>query len=314
MAERMLDILSPLYAAGRKLAAHKSSYKANIPVICVGNAVAGGSGKTPTAIALSNLIQKYNISQRPVFLSRGYKGSITNPTVVEPGTHDFLAVGDESLLLARSRMTIISPDRSEGAKLAEISNGDVIIMDDGLQNDSLIKDISFMVIDGMAGFGNLKTLPAGPLREDLGSAFARSDAFILIGHDKRNISATLPPEKPLFQASVKPVSEKMPDKSIPVLAFSGLGQPDKFYRFLQDEGYEIKSWHPFADHHHYSHADLKTLAEIARREHLQILTTEKDYVRLAGSGFEDLVRVVPIMLTFEDETALGVFLRERLTQ
>lgn len=314
MAEKLLDILSPLYAAGRKLAAHKSSYKADIPVICVGNAVAGGSGKTPTAIVLSALIKNLHIKHSPAFLTRGYKGSVTEATLVDPARHDFKAVGDESLLLARHAITIVSPDRPEGAKTAQDNNADLIIMDDGLQNDSLIKDISFMVIDGMAGFGNLKTLPAGPLRENLGSAFARSDAFILIGHDKRNISAILPPEKPLFQASVQPVSEKMPDKSIPVLAFSGLGQPDKFYRFLQDEGYEIKSWHPFADHHHYSHADLKNLAEIARREHLQILTTEKDYVRLAGSGFEDLVRVVPIMLTFEDETALGVFLRERLTQ
>lgn len=313
LQEKLLGCLSPLYNAAHKFnQSRKEYYKASIPVICIGNAVAGGSGKTPTAIAMNALLGKYALKSAPYFLTRGYQSSFTKPTLVDTKNHTYKEAGDESLLLARHAPTIISPNRATGAQLAEISGADCIIMDDGLQNASLFKNITFMVIDGMGGFGNMKTLPAGPLREDLKSGFAKTDAFIVVGLDKRNISSLLPHDKPLFHARVEAGINALPDKQKPVLAFCGLGQPDKFYRFLIDLGYNIQSWHAYADHHKYTAEELATLTQIAARDNLQILTTEKDYMRLIGSGYEPNIRTVPITINFEEETALAAFLQEKL--
>jgi tetraacyldisaccharide 4'-kinase len=312
--EKAMVLFSPLYQIGHKINTRKTAYKSTIPVICVGNAVAGGSGKTPSALALHAILQNNNIKSNPAFLTRGYKGSIKEPTLVDINHHDFHETGDEALLLAQKGQTIISPYRAAGARLAEHHSADIIIMDDGLQNPTLHKDLSFMVIDGMAGFGNFKTLPAGPLRENLDDAFARTDAFIIIGHDKRNVGAILPQNKPLFFAGVEADTSNLPDRKNPILAFSGLGQPDKFYRLLIDLGYEVKSWHPFADHHEFTIDELNRMAAIAHTDHLTMVTTEKDHMRLKNSGFENLVKTLPITLKFEDEPLLAEFLKERLAQ
>lgn len=308
LSERLLAPLSCLYALGRKvdLALKPKPYKAAIPVLCVGNAVAGGSGKTPAALALMALIRENGLAQSPYFLSRGYGGRIKGPAVVDP-LMSAAECGDEPLLLANAAPTVIAAHRPAGARFCGERGADLALMDDGLQNPALHKDIGFLVIDGAAGFGNGKLLPAGPLREALPEALARADAVILIGKDARNATALLPRGKPLFHAHIKPA---LPEIKQPVIAFAGLGRPEKFYQMLTSLGVDVAGWHPFPDHHAYTPRDIALLKDEAARKGALLLTTEKDAMRLRG---EDIaLQTVPISLHFENPQAVLDFLRPRL--
>ncbi|HRQ61934.1 MAG TPA: tetraacyldisaccharide 4'-kinase, partial [Alphaproteobacteria bacterium] len=243
LAEYALAPLAWLYGLGHNLnQSLKTPYKSAIPVICIGNAVAGGGGKTPAALAVMALIKNQKLFKNPCFLSRGYGGTLPGPALVNDDMNA-AQTGDEPLLLARAAPTVIARDRVEGAKFCAAQGFDAIVLD-GMQNPSLHKDITLMVIDGTAGFGNGKTIPAGPLREPLDSAFARADAFILIGKDERGTVPALPPGKPLFTAHIKPMLPDEPTISSPFLAFAGLGRPEKFYRMLVALGANIKAWRP----------------------------------------------------------------------
>lgn len=302
--ERILTPLSYLYNLGHTInQAVKSPRKAKVPVICIGNAVAGGSGKTPTAIAIAGLLTLNN----PYFLSRGYGGSLTDPTLIN---QDMTAseCGDEALLLSRKGKTVISRDRVQGADFCAQAGADVIILDDGLQNASLQKDLSFMVIDGSAGFGNGRLLPAGPLREKLETSFAKTDAFILIGSDARGINNILPLDKPLFQAHIKPHIPEGLDLTKPIIAFAGLGRPEKFYHMLQALGANIVGWHPFPDHHPYMPQDVEKLVQEAKSKNAQLVTTEKDAVRLLSTK----VFTIPIVLEFENPDSIAQFMTSHL--
>lgn len=310
--ETALSLLSRPYQWGHKI--NQNLYrakKAPIPILCVGNAVAGGSGKTPVAQALMRLIRKHTITGSPYFLTRGYGGALNIPTMISKHQHNHLDCGDEALLLARSAPTVIAPKRIDAAELAAIEGADLGIMDDGLQHAGLIKDITFMVIDGQAGFGNLKTLPAGPLREPLAEAIAKTDAFILIGKDKRGVTNLLPEDKPLFTAHIEPVESSLPEKGT-VVAFAGLGRPEKFYHFLQDLGYDIRAWHPYPDHHSYTDEDLQTLTKSAKEHNAALVTTEKDYMRLLHEPQAKDIKHIAINAVFGTESELVSFLKDRL--
>lgn len=318
--ERTLDLLSPLYRAidqwNRKRGAN-NALRAARPIICVGNAVAGGSGKTPTAIALLKLLRNAGTtaSAAPFFLSRGYKGSHSESeaaTLVDPAIHGAAEVGDEPLLLAGTAPVVVAADRGLGAEFAILNGASAIIMDDGLQNTSLIKDISFMVIDGAAGFGNLKTLPAGPLREPLGASFTKTDAFILIGADNRGTVALLPENKPLFNAYVRAIPETMPENKN-IVAFAGLGRPEKFYHFLKEHNYNVLGWHPFPDHYSYSEDEIAALVHEAKEKNAVLITTEKDFMRLGRSAHKDKISAIKIEVIFEKTLLVADFLKERLS-
>ena len=312
LQELACGFLSPIYSLARKISTGmKNSYKSKIPVICIGNAVAGGSGKTPTAIALKNIILKNSILKDPVFLTRGYGGSVQKPELVNADEHSANDVGDEGLLLAVQGQTIVAKDRVNGAKMAEDMKHDGIILDDGLQNPSLLKDLSFLVIDGASGFGNQKTLPAGPLREPLHESFLKSDAFILIGKDKNNVTALLPENKPLFLAHVKVSQDQLPENKN-VVAFAGLGRPEKFYHTLIDHDYTVASWHPFPDHYTYSEEDIETLIKESAKHNAQLATTEKDFVKISHMKGVEHIAHIPITIEFEHEISLVSFLQEKL--
>lgn len=310
--EMALGLLSGPYQWGHKInQSLHSARKAPIPILCVGNAVAGGSGKTPVAQALMRLIRRHTITATPFFLTRGYGGTLKAPTLISKDQHSHIDCGDEALLLARSAPTVMAPKRIDAAELAAIEGADLGIMDDGLQHAGLIKDITFLVIDGQAGFGNLKTLPAGPLREPLSEAIAKSDAFILIGKDKRGVTNLLPDNKPLFTAHIEAVPESLPEKG-PVVAFAGLGRPEKFYHFLQDMGYDIRAWHPYPDHHVYGDEELEELTNSAKDHKATLVTTEKDYMRLLNRPQAKGIKHIAINAVFSHESELVSFLKDRL--
>lgn len=280
------------------------------PVVCVGNIVAGGSGKTPTVLALYDLISRSGLARLPHILTRGYGGRIFGPIRVDPAVHDARDVGDEPLLMAlRGAKVIVCRDRVAGAQSAFTHGADLVLMDDGFQNPALKKDLSFLVIDGAAGFGNRRMLPAGPLRERPDAAFARAQAVILIGHDARNVRDELPDGLPVFTAKINMLGQ--PDTSSPFIAFAGLGRPEKFRATLVSHGVRVVRFHPFADHHAYTALDLQRLRDEARQVQAKLITTEKDYMRLAPEQREG-IEVLPIRLAFDEPEWMERFLRTKL--
>ncbi|HRC26119.1 MAG TPA: tetraacyldisaccharide 4'-kinase, partial [Alphaproteobacteria bacterium] len=217
------------------------------------NLTAGGSGKTPLALALHDLLREDIPARATFFLTRGYGGAQSGPLRVDPARHDFRAVGDEALLLARRAPTIVARDRVAGAALARENGAGLLILDDGFQSRALARDLQILVIDGAAGLGNGRLLPAGPLREPPAPAFARADAVVIVGPDARGVRTLLPAGKPVFEAFVKPV--RAPDPAHRWIAFAGLGRPGKFRETLEDMGIRPLQFMPFPDHHPYTDRD-----------------------------------------------------------
>ena len=224
LIEKLLAPISALYQWVSKI--HRSGFTqhaVDIPVICVGNLVSGGSGKTPTAIALLRILKQHGVSKNIGFLTRGYGGLRKGPLLVDPSDHIYREVGDEALLLSNHAPTIVAADRAKGAKFAHQQGAEMLIMDDGLQNPGLKKDLKIMVINGEMGFGNQKTLPAGPLREPLEKGLQDADMFILIGEDVRDVLPLLPKGKPVMRGNIQPANSIPINKDTPYYAFAGMG-------------------------------------------------------------------------------------------
>lgn len=297
----LLAPLGHIYrTAGLLRRAVSTPYPAKVPVICAGNIVAGGAGKTPTCLALKKLINKHRPDIKIGFVSRGYGGSEKGPLRVDPKIHSAHQVGDEALLLARAAPCWVA--RSRALAIQEAEKGvDLIIMDDGLQNPKVQADLNLLVVDGAVGFGNKKLIPAGPLRETLNDAFSRIDAIIMIGEDKTNATACL--GKPVLRAKILPGFSAAFLNAPKVLAFAGIGRPQKFYDSCREAGLSVMRTHDFPDHYFYSEADLGHLVDDAQRDKLKLITTTKDMVRIPMS-FHDKIGTLDIELVFEDETEL----------
>ncbi len=310
LIEALMLPLSMIYKIGSNLNLSRqasSSNKISIPVICVGNITAGGSGKTPSIIALHKLLTQNKIFNAPYFLSRGYGGISSNAARCISVHDDAKEVGDEPLLLASHSKTIISVNRHQGAKLGLELGADVILMDDGFQNQSLHKDLSFIVINAKTGFGNKKLIPAGPLREPIEKAMERASAIILIGTDNNNdIKSFIPDKLPIFKASINPIKEF--DKNAPYIGFAGLAHPQKFHDSLVQNGMNIIEFKEFADHHPYSSKEMENLIKAAGDNNAKLITTEKDYMRIAKQ-YRKNVDFFPIELVWENENDIINFLR-----
>ena len=305
----LLTPLSMLYAVGDRLnRARVTPQSVSVPVICVGNAVAGGAGKTPVSISIARfLIAK---GWKVHFLSRGYGGSYTGPTRVVPDVHGANEVGDEPLILSGTAPTWISQDRVAGATAAVEDGAEVIIMDDGFQNPSLTKDISFLVVDGGFGIGNGSLLPAGPLRETWASAIERADAVIVV--DPTELTADLAcADKPRFNAKVIPLDLQAELVGQKVVAFAGIGRPEKFFKSLQAIGADVIESFEFSDHHKFSQDDIMKLVERASNQEAALVTTRKDFVRLSAEA-KLMTTVFDIDLTFEKPQGLQSLLAEKL--
>jgi tetraacyldisaccharide 4'-kinase len=280
-------------------------------VLCIGNINAGGSGKTPAAIAVMRLLKASNHFKRPVFLLRGYGGSLKGPLRVDPATYNPSHVGEEALLLSTIAETYIAADRYAGAAYAAAQGADMIIMDDGLQNASLRSDMKLVVVSGAMGFGNGHLIPAGPLRETLASGLQKADGFLLIGDDTRGILGVLPEDKPVFHGRIITPPEHIPSKDHAYLAFAAIGYPQKFFDYVRDIlSLNIAETKSFADHHHYSESDILSYVERAKARNLKLLTTEKDAQTLRRlKGFDDAdIVVLPMSVSFESSDNLVNFI------
>ncbi len=295
---------------------------ASLPVICIGNFVVGGAGKTPTALAVADLVTRLGV--RPGFLTRGYGGRVTSAHLVDPSRDDAALVGDEALLLASSGPVAVAPDRPKGVPLLEAAGADCIIMDDGFQNPSLAKELSLVVVDGTVGIGNGRVLPAGPLRAPLATQLARADAVLIIGDGEggdRVLSLAARAGRAVLRGVLEPANGAAFAPSEAgggrYLAFAGIGRPEKFFASLEAAGIDVAAREAFPDHHPFSDADAAGLLARARAEGLRLVTTAKDHVRLrATSGarhaLAEAAEVFAVRLRFDDEPAVMRLLEQAL--
>ncbi len=253
----------------------KRPQKVSVPVICIGNLTAGGTGKTPTAATIAEILRHEGYT--PFFISRGYGGSLSG-IIVDPTRHSAAEVGDEPLLLSRYAPVSINADRVAAARLAISHGADILIMDDGFQNPMLHKDLSFLVIDGVFGLGNERPIPSGPLRESIDSGIKRAQAALIIGEDKHHLSQRLS-GLTKFYGEIKPqlTSAQQP---CAIIAFAGIGRPDKFYTSLKSCGFELLQTYDFPDHHFYTEKELQKLIQEAQSHKVPLYTTGKDYVKI----------------------------------
>jgi len=284
-------------------------FRPPVPVVCVGNLTAGGSGKTPTVLALATLLRA--MGRSPAIVTRGYRGRLAGPVRVDPASHGHRDVGDEPLLLARAAPTWVARDRAAGAEAA-IADGaaDVLLLDDGFQNPDVAKDLSLLVIDGGYGFANRRPIPSGPLRETIRSGIARADAAILIGADRTGARKRIG-DLPLLRARFEPVDGALDLAGHRVLAFCGIGRPEKFFETLRELGATFCDGIAFPDHHVFSGEDVMLACEIAAKHDAIPVTTEKDYVRLPREA-QLMVTPVPVRLSFAEPDRIEALLREAL--
>jgi tetraacyldisaccharide 4'-kinase len=305
-------LLSPLAAVYGAVAGSRMVQRgraAGIPVLCVGNLTLGGAGKTPAAIAAARLLDA--AGRRPFMLSRGYGGTLRGPVQVDPSRHRAAEVGDEPLLLARFAPTMISRDRAAGADAARAAGAGSIVMDDGFQSPGLHKDRSLLVVDGRRGIGNGRLFPAGPLRAPLGSQLGRAQALLVIGSGTAGDAVAAAAQAhglPVFQGRLEPDAQVLAVlRGRPVLAFAGIGDPEKFFTTLRDAGIDVRAALPFADHHRYRRAEARELIERAERDGLVPVTTEKDLARLAGqddvAALATVTRALPVTLKVTEDDA-----------
>lgn len=300
----LLSPLSALYTgAGLLRQKIAKPYNSRLPVICIGNLVAGGAGKTPTAIALAKILTAGG--DRPHILSRGYGGSLRGPVRVT-NDHTPAEVGDEPLLLSRYAPVTVARNRVAGAKAIEKTAANIIIMDDGFQNPSLHKDLSILVVDSGFGFGNRRVIPAGPLREPVRDGFSRADAIFLIGDGEIGRRHVKGFHGPILKASLTP-EEGVIGWRQKVVAFAGIGRPDKFRDTLHQLRADIQGFHAFPDHHPYSESDLALLVEAAKSTDALLVTTEKDLVRVP-EAIKPAVTALPVHLEWDNDEAIGTLL------
>jgi len=303
--------LSRAYAAATAHRVAQPGWTAPVPVLCCGNPGAGGAGKTPLALDLAaRLLAR---GRRPAFLTRGHGGAGQGARRVDPTRHSARDVGDEALLLAAQAPTYAGPDRAATARLAIADGADVLVMDDGLQNPTLAKTRTLMVIDGGAGFGNGRVIPEGPLREPIAAAAARCAAAVLIGPDTTAAGALLPPATPILAARIAPNPSDLAALPQHILAFAGIGRPEKFFATLRQHGHPPRHSLAFPDHHPYTEADLARIRAAAARLDAVPVTTEKDFVRLPEAARAGILQL-RIALVWEDATRIDAFLTEALAQ
>lgn len=302
-AARLLDPLGKAYGLVGRLRRRLITPKtASVPVICIGNLTVGGAGKTPTAIKVAERLKAKG--EIPHMLTRGYGGRTRGPKLVDLARHDAEEVGDEALLLARITPTWVSRDRVAGAKAAVEAGASVIILDDGHQNPHLAHDLALVVVDGAVGFGNNRLVPAGPLRETIGGGLSRADALIVIGGSGHGaIEGTLP----RLNAELRPSAGSPDLREKRVVAFAGIGRPQKFFNTLQELGAVLVDVHAFADHYRYKPSEIETILEQARQVDAVCITTEKDHVRIP-LPLGNYVKELPIELRFEADDGLDKLL------
>ena len=276
-----------------------------IPVICVGNLTVGGSGKTPVVITLCRFLS--GIGKSTSILTRGFGGKEKGPIFVSTNLHQSLDVGDEPLMMAHSLDVCVSKNRPLGANhILDKKKYDCIVMDDGLQNPTLKKDLNIAVFDGKFGIGNGFLLPAGPMRQKLEVGIQNIDLVIFNGKDETGVGQKIPPHIPIFTGELQPdeeIVEKMKNRR--VFGFAGIGNPSRFFKTLNNIGTDLVGEAHFADHHPYTDADLTQLYEEAMQSGAELVTTQKDWMRLP-TDWRDRVLTVPVRIHFSADDTIKI--------
>ena len=313
LAATLLTPVAAIYGAVAARRLRRNRYRAAVPVVCVGGLTVGGAGKTPTALALGRLLA----AARPVFLTRGYGGTLAGPVIVDPARHDAGQVGDEALLLARVAPTVVARDRVAGAEAARAAGAGVIIMDDGFHSAALVNDLALLVLDAGHGVGNGQVFPAGPLRAPLSAQLAHAHAVVVIG--KGNAAAPLRLQSPaltVFHGHLAPDAAAVASLAgRRLLAFAGIGHPDKFFATVEGVG-AVVGRRSFPDHHCFTAADVASLLDEAARGDLVLVTTEKDAARMTGNGaaakLQARAHTLPVTLVFDEADSFRRFVMGRL--
>lgn len=298
---KVLDPISKLYSFVSNVRLNSVvPVKADVPVVCIGNVVLGGAGKTPTVELVCDLLrEKFN---SPHILTAGYGGYLKNVVRVDPQLHSYLQVGDEALLSAAVAPTWIGKNRVNSGKAAVLSGADVLVMDDGFQNNSIEKDLKILVIDSKQAFGNGHLFPAGPLRESAASGITKSDMVLIIGDKNDELEKQVTAVKssiPIFRAKME-VSNPVAVENNRVVGFCGLGYPLKFKKTLIDCGYEVVDFVSFSDHHPYTITEIQKLISGAKSVNATLVTTMKDFVKVPAV-FKNEMSVITIKLVTEDD-------------
>ncbi|WP_458758031.1 tetraacyldisaccharide 4'-kinase [Afipia sp. TerB] len=319
LRSRLLSPLGALYGALTARRMNQDGVRAGIPVICIGNYHVGGAGKTPTVLALADMLRA--MGERPVVVSRGYGGDLKGPVRVHAGQHTALSVGDEPLMMAARVPVIVSRDRVAGAAMARDDGASVVLLDDGFQNPSLAKDASLLVIDGVRGIGNGAVFPAGPLRAPLKSQIARTDALIVVGQGSAAdgvaravaargglvLRAALVPDVPSLSAL----------RGKRVLAFAGIGDPARFFATLRAHGMDVVEGRVFADHHPFTADEIARLVSDAAKQSAVLVTTEKDMARIRSDArlrsHAERIATLPVTMVFDDAAKLRALIADRLS-
>jgi tetraacyldisaccharide 4'-kinase len=285
-----------LWAIGARWRAGQGGQRAPLPVICVGNLSAGGAGKTPVAASIARLLPGAH------FLTKGYGGREAGPLLVDSFQHSHDQVGDEALLLAEVAPCWMAKDRLAGARAAAEAGASCVILDDGFQDPSLVKDVSLLVVDGPAGFGNGRCLPAGPLREPIDLGLKRATAVVILGEDRHRVAERVAP-LPVLRGWLEADPEASVLAGRKVVAFAGIGRPSKFFQSLDALGAQIVEAYAFPDHHPYHPAEIAELQKAAHPHNAILITTAKDIVRVPPR-LRDPLAVLEMDIAWEDEAAL----------
>ena len=267
-------------------------YKSNLFVICVGNINLGGSGKTPTAINIGKML--LDSGYKVAYLTKGYKGIFTGPIFVN-ANYSYKEFGDEPIILSQYCPTMVSKNLAEGLKELEKGNFDVVILDDGMQNPTIFKDMNIVVVNGSYGFGNCMVFPAGPLRERLDKRLKTADSIIVLEEDKANIKNKIKTYNNNIYNGYYSVVNKENNSNKNVYAFCGIGMPEKFCNTLKDMGYNILKSRFYKDHYIYSNEEIDSLIKYAQENNLQLITTEKDFIKLSNEA-KKVVKYIKIDL------------------
>ncbi len=312
MAQIVAGLLAPLgtawQAAARLRRAMVRPYRAAVPIICVGNLVAGGSGKTPVVLSLASMIRE-QLDLHVV--TRGYGGRLAGPVRVDRAVHDAAAVGDEALLIAAGAPCWVARNRAAGVREAVAAGAAAIVLDDGFQNPGIKKDLALLVVDAAYGFGNSRVMPAGPLRESVAAGLARADAIVLLG-DGTAPAGLRDARCPIFRADLEPVQGER-FAGAPIVAFAGIGHPEKFFATLRAIGANVIAAHPFPDHHRFAEGEIADLRREAGGAGASLVTTAKDWVRLPArlcGGIEVLV----VEIRWRDAAAVAHLVGDVLRQ
>lgn len=302
---RLLAPLGALYAAGTARRLRRPAYEPRVPVICVGNLTAGGAGKTPAVIALVERLSARGLAVHVV--SRGYGGRLAGPARVNEALHRAEDVGDEPLVLAAFAPAWVARDRAAGVRAAEGAGAQVIVLDDGFQSPAVRPSLGLVVIDAARGFGNGRCIPAGPLREPVGTGLGRADLVLTVGDIPAQAQFDADwgamVRLPRLKGVLRPLQMGMTWQGERVLAFAGIADPPRFFATLRAEGAELVRGEALGDHARLSETLLRRLAAEAAASDAHLVTTEKDAARLPPSWRVKVLTLV-VRLQIEDWSAL----------